>query len=492
MRQMGARVNRIKKENIIGVLLAILCLLLTIGLIFITARKITAYKARVSEYQKELAVHDDITEAKASSGLSKKGNSYLIQNGGDLLLAANLINNGKNIEEGMAAAEASFRLTKDIDITGSEWNLIGSGGYSFQGSFDGDGHKVVGTFRRYLQEGQEKGYLFGSVSKKAKIENLKVENLFIQEPKLLQAVLAAGFETDLSSRSRRLVITLTNQEQCDELAELLESEYRAGLLELIMQTTELDTSRLALLLAEPGNQVKLTATCAIRPGRRSFQSIPNCMKGFMGQLTEEESLEPLELGQYDYLFRVRKELVDNLTCYIYEYTDGAYDQRIPVRATSAFILAQGGWEEDGEIRQTFVVPDMEDTGNAEIRIIKTDINFDTQSDLLFNLGSIYGEGRERRVCKGFLWNGEKNEFVYFPSMPRQYYTIDYEKRRVIDYELLGQGEELFSIYEIEKEELVKTGEVNVLKAGVDKYRIRYYRDGELVGEREAGAEFMLP
>lgn len=132
----------------------------------------------------------------------KDGGVYLIQSAEDMRTLAELVNRGEEVEPGVAANSASYRLTRDIDLsaycTGEEgWEPIGyrdgsddslkNGGY-FNGIFDGDNHVVTGL---YIDRPEEDGLgLFGvnrlstadwdSVTNKS-WESTVIKNLYIED-----------------------------------------------------------------------------------------------------------------------------------------------------------------------------------------------------------------------------------------------------------------------------------------------------------------------
>lgn len=105
------------------------------------------------------------------SVFEKDGGVYLIQSAEDMRTLALLVNEGKEVEPGAAAHNASYRLTRDIDIsaycTGYGWTPIGCGRDAgeevvreFNGTFDGGNHVVTGLFIN-LPGGEDQG-LFGT------------------------------------------------------------------------------------------------------------------------------------------------------------------------------------------------------------------------------------------------------------------------------------------------------------------------------------------
>ena len=153
------------------------------------------------------------------SVFEKDGEVYLIQSADDMRTLAELVNSGEEVEPGVAAHNASYRLTRDIDLSpycmGEEgWEPIGyrdvydesledilwekndepeerkvtDAGY-FNGTFDGGNHVVTGL---YINRPKEYGQgLFGqridlmkedpdSAAYKSK-ENTVIRNLYIKD-----------------------------------------------------------------------------------------------------------------------------------------------------------------------------------------------------------------------------------------------------------------------------------------------------------------------
>lgn len=107
-------------------------------------------------------VECEVTE----TAFQKDGDIYLIQSADDMRKLAVLVNENKEVEEGVWAQTASYRLTCDIDLSeycreDGGWEPIGytvTEGY-FNGTFDGNGHMITGL---YINRPEEQGQgLFG-------------------------------------------------------------------------------------------------------------------------------------------------------------------------------------------------------------------------------------------------------------------------------------------------------------------------------------------
>ncbi len=102
-------------------------------------------------------------------GFNKIGdNSYSISTAGELEYLARKVNSGIGYEN------ASFTLTRDIDLSGRNWMPIGkylyeSYDYPFKGDFDGQGHTISGMT---IKSDQKSLGLFGNVNNSAVIKNI--------------------------------------------------------------------------------------------------------------------------------------------------------------------------------------------------------------------------------------------------------------------------------------------------------------------------------
>ena len=109
------------------------------------------------------------------SGFHKKGGVYLVDSSYELRRMQSLIENGEEIEPGVPAATASYRLRGDVEIGNNSLFSIGTKENPFGGVFDGDGHRITGRF--LLEDGAEvpEDMLFYTDAS-AQIENLKIYN----------------------------------------------------------------------------------------------------------------------------------------------------------------------------------------------------------------------------------------------------------------------------------------------------------------------------
>lgn len=92
--------------------------------------------------------------------------NYLISNVNDLQ------NLRRAVDAGTSYKGKTFVLTSDIDLAGIKWNPIGSASAAFQGTFDGNGHKISNV---YVNSVSDEIGLFSTV-KNAVIKDLTIEN----------------------------------------------------------------------------------------------------------------------------------------------------------------------------------------------------------------------------------------------------------------------------------------------------------------------------
>ena len=71
-------------------------------------------------------------------------------------------------------------LTADIDLTGKKWTPIGDGSmskYGYQGTFDGQGHRITGLAITTDNPRGESAALFGGIGGNGEVKNLQLENV---------------------------------------------------------------------------------------------------------------------------------------------------------------------------------------------------------------------------------------------------------------------------------------------------------------------------
>ena len=124
--------------------------------------------------------------AKDASGV------YQISSGAELAWFAQQVNKSGN-------TKISAVLNNDIELAGFEWTPIGNNSKKFGGSFDGQGHKISNLFINYIGTNTQYpymglfGYVYGSRSKHAVIQNLTVQgNVTLTSSQSVSAAYSGG------------------------------------------------------------------------------------------------------------------------------------------------------------------------------------------------------------------------------------------------------------------------------------------------------------
>ena len=68
-------------------------------------------------------------------------------------------------------------LTADINLTGKEWTPVGNSGQTYNGTFDGQGHRITGLAITTNSTGGENAVLFGSVGSNGTVKNLQLKDV---------------------------------------------------------------------------------------------------------------------------------------------------------------------------------------------------------------------------------------------------------------------------------------------------------------------------
>lgn len=412
----------------------------------------------------------------------KKGGVYLIDRENQLYSLQGLIENGGEIEPGVPAATASYRLRRDLEIENNGLFSIGTREKPFAGVFDGDGHRITGRFR--MEDGAEvpEDMLF-YMDASARIENLEIYN-------------------DL--RGGEAFIKVEDLQECDKLESDL-AEYPGCSIHLEMTGWEPDAGRIVEVLrgywenmTEDGDYVSATfypdmdrkpanaEACAV-----SVQEALCTLAGEEYAVAIEEALEKEE----GYLWFLRLERVGGLICCTFEIGEPVYEPSIFCYEegnyidTNAgyYIAVSGEWENREMACQCLRIPYTGVSKSIGIsgiyQVEEVDLNFDGKQDLLIHEGSSGGTGGHWGNYRATVWEEEKGQFVWFPSLPEQITSLELDSRRVVHYYRLGLPYEVVEIYEVVNGEYVCTRELVCQSGKSDEgywEELSYYEMGELV------------
>ena len=117
------------------------------------------------------------------------------------------------------------------------------------------------------------------------------------------------------------------------------------------------------------------------------------------------------------------------------------------------------------------------------RIDRADINFDGHVDLLIQEGFSSGSGGSWRDYRAVVWDEDDEEFVWYPSFPRQVSSLELTEKRVIDRYQVGAGYEVVCEYSVVDGEYVETRKlINEYHMTTKTDILSYYEMGTLVKE----------
>lgn len=450
---------------------------------------------RLGKYEQLTEELQDVEWKETESGLYKKGGQYLIRHAGDLMLLAELVKEGREVESGISAAEASYRLTADIELDiyytqENEYAVVGSKERPFQGLVDGEGHYISGYFLDIQQEDWR--YLFEC--QEGSVVNLSVYNDLENhlDGDMIKALQKEPFTVDPASSSTVLKLTVENQEQCDALVEFLIEYYPKGSLEVTLTGADFDTTQLAWLIYGREDS-ESTVDVKWDSDEMPYSGLPESMKGFQVLLSERimqetpAKMSAIEIDNLPEFTCFRKENVENLTCYSYYSERQGYASE----PKNFYVYVEGTWNAVTEtrVRQFLILPASEFLSSTWHYIETEDLNFDGIGDLMIHMGTSYGSGGSWGNYRGAVWNVQKAEFEYMPSLPEQISFFDRENEQIILQSRCGAGDIFVESFQVVHNEYKEAKRLQMLlDYKENNWELYDYEFGELK-KTERLAEF---
>ena len=114
---------------------------------------------------------------------------------------------------------------------------------------------------------------------------------------------------------------------------------------------------------------------------------------------------------------------------------------------------------------------------------EVDLNFDGKHDLLIHEGYSGGTGGQWGNYRAAVWEEETGTFVWFPSLPEQITSCEFDGRRVVCNWRSGLSYQVVEVYEVVNGEYVCTRKLvyqSELTEGGCLEEFSYYEMGELV------------
>lgn len=280
------------------------------------------------------------------------------------------------------------------------------------------------------------------------------------------------------NKEEEAFFTVEDLQGCEKLESDL-AEYPGCSIHLEMTGWELDAERIVEVLrgywenmTEDGDYVSVTFYPDMDENPANAET---CMKNVQTALCAlageeyagaiEEALEKEE----GYLWFLRLERVGGLVCCSFEIGEPVYDpdtyyyegDNIVYTNVGYYIAVSGEWEREKiscqclRIPYTQMVHSSIGIGGA-YRVEEVDLNFDGKYDLLIHEGYSGGTGGQWGNYRAAVWEAETGAFVYFPSLPEQITSCEFDRRRVVCNWRSGLSYQVVEVYEIVNGEYVCT------------------------------------
>lgn len=433
-------------------------------------------------------------EEQTESGFGKKNGVYLIDTKKELCKLRDMLREGEEVEPGMPAAEASWRLRNNITLDDDMWFCLGTEERPFCGSFDGDGHSIQGRFP--LMDSVTPKALF-HMGEGAEIENLQICN---------------------DQSEGKIRIDLNESRECEEMESHLPGLPSCSV-HAYIEEWGLDVEQTAKALRRhweegdrrDGYSVSLTLHSDMFKDDRKPADAEKKLQGMQEALLMLAGPEYAEMireamaQEGGCLWFVRLEQVGELTCCTFEVGEPAYSP-IPINEQAYtpdcypqlekekndfvyyYVAVEGTWEGKEVKGQCFRIPYTFETtcsiGMTNYGIEGIDLNFDEKQDLLIHDVGYEGCWEE---CRALVWEEEAGQFAYFPSFPANVYRFEADRQRVVDNGNIGEWMSYVLIYEIINGEYVCTRKMVIHEYWseygdevFEHYELSYYEMGELV------------
>ncbi len=423
----------------------------------------------IEDLQAQLAEAASGEEAETEREFLKKDVVYLIDTKDQLWDVERYINQDMEIEPGVPAVSASYRLRADVVFYPYQSVCLGTEENPFCGSFDGDGHLVDGAFEQMDGASVPEAMFFAD--KSAKIENLHVINRMyhyfpLSEPRECDE-LDSHLPNCESSRIQAEVSSWGLDVQKTAQALRTHWERNAQKEGAYVSMTFYPKEKEAPADADAYIQKVHTALCTLA-GAEYTQMIEEAM-------TKEEG----------YLWFVRLENVGGLTCCSFEI--GEPTSYLPVQEDNVcnyYIITDGSREGKPVPSRCFTVPytysETHIGRNLLYYLEQVDVNFDGEQDLLIHEGHSSGSGGSWGHYRALVWNDADGQFAYFPSFPKMASSLEFDQKRIVEFGQMGISYEYVIVYGIVDGEYQPTRELICQTNADGVTELLYYEMGELV------------
>ena len=393
-------------------------------------------------------------EGNIKGGFIKENGEYLIENSEQLELLSKMVANREEIEPGVDAATASYRLCSDVEMR-DEFQ-IGSRRTPFHGNFNGDGYRITGDF--YIEKGipyGETGVVdYNHVTEQPIYINLEdwktleeTEHRFTSVPKESLNIYVASEELNMQDAAQLVKLCWDVNHQ--------RNHYSISIVDFNITKDERNHSQ----WAEDSD--------ALLP---FFDLFGEEAGAIMRRTAEEED---------SYISFLRLERVGGLDICTFAVRASEKEQY--------HVLVTGEWEDTEVEFQHLVIPS---TGTykavssyefSHYDISQIDINFDGQEDLLIYEGFTNGPFGAYRVI---VWDEDIGEFVWYPSFPDLLSWLEFNEQRVVRRSQSGLSHEIVCEYGVVDGEYVETRKASWDHKSDGSSTLSYYEMGVLIEEHD--------
>lgn len=393
-------------------------------------------------------------EGNIKGGFIKENGEYLIENSEQLELLSEMVANREEIEPGVDAATASYRLCSDVEMR-DEFR-IGSRRTPFHGNFNGDGYRITGDF--YIEKGipyGETGVVdYNHVTEQPIYINLEdwktleeTEHRLTSVPKESLNIYVASEELNMQDAAQLVKLCWDVNHQ--------RNHYSISIVDFNITKDERNHSQ----WAEDSD--------ALLP---FFDLFGEEAGAIMRRTAEEED---------SYISFLRLERVGGLDICTFAVRASEKEQY--------HVLVTGEWEDTEVEFQHLVIPS---TGTykavssyefSHYDISQIDINFDGQEDLLIYEGFTNGPFGAYRVI---VWDEDIGEFVWYPSFPDLLSWLEFNEQRVVRRSQSGLSHEIVCEYGVVDGEYVETRKASWDHKSDGSSTLSYYEMGVLIEEHD--------
>ena len=370
-------------------------------------------------------------EGNIKGGFIKENGEYLIENSEQLELLSEMVANREEIEPGVDAATASYRLCNDVVVR--DGLRIGSRRSPFCGDFNGDGYKIIGK----NNFGFSTVYRFDETGQRQRIEDYISYNLVTEK----SISMRVGDMRTMEDAQHRLTSVPKEGLHIYVLDEEINMKETAQWVKLCWDVNH----------HRNHYSVKITDDT---PWWQSSGDL-DVLSPFLDLFGEEAGI---------IMEQAAEEEDSNVSLIKLEHVGGLDICTFAVRASEweqYHVMVTGEWEDTEISFQHLVIPATKGSMTWTLfDISQIDVNFDGKEDLLiyesFSSGSGGNSGRNYRAL---VWEEETEAFVWYPSFPEHVDYLEFNEKRMINRYTLGASHEAVCEYSVVDGEYVETREL---------------------------------